>query len=168
MELLVIRHAIAEDREVFAATHQDDALRPLTVKGRRRFAEAVRGLRTLVESIDVLATSALARAIQTGEIVAEAYDLTRATQLGELAPEADPASLPSWLRRHGARSMVAIVGHEPHLSRLVEYLLTRSPGRGFVSLKKGGACLLSFEKSAEPGRAELRWLLTAAQLRSMR
>ncbi len=168
MQLLVIRHGIAEDRETFAATGQDDALRPLTAKGRRRFEQCARGLRTSVDSIDVLATSALARAIQTGELLAGVYGVPRATQLGELAPEADPAALPPWLRKHGPRSTVAIVGHEPHLSFLVEYLLTRSPGRGFVSLKKGGACLLSFEKAAEPGRAELRWLLTAAQLRSMR
>jgi phosphohistidine phosphatase len=167
MELLVIRHAIAEDREVFAGTGKDDAARPLTAKGRRRFEESTRGLRTIVETIDVLATSTLARAIETAEILAAEYQLGRATQLGELTPEADPASLPPWLRRHRTRAMVAIVGHEPHLSRLVEYLLTRSPGRGFVSLKKGGACLLAFDKAIEPGRAELRWLLTAAQLRRM-
>lgn len=167
MELLVIRHAIAEDREAFARTGRDDALRPLTAKGRRRFEESARGLRTLVDTIDVLATSTLARAIETGELLAGEYELRRATQLAELAPEADPASLSPWLRKHRARSSVAIVGHEPHLSRLVEYLLTGSPGRGFVSLKKGGACLLGLDEAAEAGRAELRWLLTAAQLRRM-
>jgi len=30
MQLLVIRHAIAEDRDVFAASGQSDAERPLT------------------------------------------------------------------------------------------------------------------------------------------
>ena len=34
-----------------------------------------------------------------------------------------------------------------------------------VDLKKGGACLLDLGDSPERGRAELLWLLTAAQLR---
>jgi phosphohistidine phosphatase SixA len=34
VDLLVIRHAIAEDREVFAGTGKDDSLRPLTDRGR--------------------------------------------------------------------------------------------------------------------------------------
>ena len=36
MELYLVRHAIAEDREDFAKKNQDDSLRPLTVKGRKR------------------------------------------------------------------------------------------------------------------------------------
>ncbi|ABS24638.1 histidine phosphatase family protein [Anaeromyxobacter sp. Fw109-5] len=167
MELLVVRHAIAEDRDVFAATGRDDPERPLTAEGRRRFEKGARGLRELVESIDVLATSALARAKETGAILAAAYELRGASQLGELAPESDPAALVPWLRKHRARSRVAIVGHEPHLSRLVQYLLTGSAGRGFVALKKGGACLLSLGDTQLVGGAQLRWLLTPAQLRRL-
>jgi phosphohistidine phosphatase len=167
VELLVVRHAIAENREDFARTGRDDGLRPLTAKGRRRFEESAHGLRTLVERIDVLATSTLARAIETGDLLADEFEVRRGTRLAELAPEADPASLGPWLGKHRTRSTVAIVGHEPHLSQLVEYLLTGSRGRGFVSLKKGGACLLALQEAALAGRAELRWLLTPAQLRRM-
>ncbi len=166
MDLLVVRHAIAEDREAFAQTGKDDTERPLTAPGRRKFERGVRGLREVVESIDVLATSSLVRATQTGEILEEAYGIDRTTRLPELAPEADPSSILGWLRRQRRRPLVAIVGHEPHLSGLVEYLLT---GRrsAFVDLKKGGACLLALGEAPEPGRAELRWLLTAAQLRRL-
>jgi phosphohistidine phosphatase len=167
MDLLVVRHAIAEDREAFAETGKDDAQRPLTEAGRRKFEEGARGLRKVVESIEVLATSALVRAIQTGEILEEVYDVGRAVRLKELAPEADPASLLPWLKRHRGRSLVVIVGHEPHLSHLVEHLLVGKRA-GFVSLRKGGACLLGFDGAPEAGRAELRWLLTAAQLRRVR
>jgi phosphohistidine phosphatase len=169
MDLLVVRHAIAEDREVFAETGRDDDERPLTDAGRRKFEKGVRGLRTLVESIDVLATSALVRATETGEILEAAYELDpgRAVRLQELAPTAQPASLIEWLRRHRRRPVVAIVGHEPHLSHLVEHLLV-GRGAGFVSLRKGGACLLGLGAAPEAGHAELRWLLTAAQLRRIR
>jgi phosphohistidine phosphatase len=166
MDLLVVRHAIAEDREEFAKTGKDDAQRPLTAAGRRKFEKGVRGLRKLVETIDVLATSSLARAVQTGELIEKSYALRRSARLAELAPDADPSALVPWLRRHRRRSLVAVIGHEPHLSGLVEHLLTGRRSE-FVDLKKGGACLLAMGDDPRPGRAELRWLLTAGQLRRL-
>jgi phosphohistidine phosphatase len=167
MELLVVRHAIAEEREVFARAGKDDAERPLTAAGRRKFERGARGLRRLAGSIDALATSALVRAVETGELLEAVYPGLRPARLPELSPETPPAVLLPWLRRQRARARVAIVGHEPHLSGLVEYLLV---GRraGFVTLRKGGACLLELGADPAPGRAELRWLLTAAQLRRLR
>ncbi len=167
MKLLVVRHAIAEERDAFAATGKPDAERPLTDEGRRKFAKAARGIAELVDEIEVLATSGLVRAIQTGELLRDALDLGRAARLDELAPDAEPRALMPWLRRNAARSCVAIVGHEPHLSLLVEYLLTGAPGRGFVTVKKGGACLLSLGRRPAAGRAELELLLTPGQLRRL-
>ena len=166
MDLLVVRHAIAEDRDVFARTGKDDGERPLTAAGRRKFERGVRGLRKLVASIDVLATSSLLRAIQTSEILEEAYELSRTVRLRELAPEAEPSALLPWLRRQRRRGLVAIVGHEPHLSRLMGHLLTGRPSQ-FVDLRKGAASLLAVGEAPGRGGAELRWLLTAAQLRRL-
>ncbi len=166
MDLLVVRHAIAEDREEFAGTGKNDVERPLTAEGRKKFERGVRGLRNIVESIDLLATSPLVRATQTGDIIAQAYGTARTVRLRELVPEADPSSLLPWLRRHRHRPLVAVVGHEPHLSGLITYLLTGQRSE-FVDLKKGGACLLALGKAPEPGHAVLRWLLTASQLRRL-
>ena len=44
MNFLVIRHAIAEDREAWALTGVSDDERPLTEAGRRKMKRAVRGL----------------------------------------------------------------------------------------------------------------------------
>ncbi len=167
MELLVVRHAIAETREAFAKTGQDDARRPLTAEGRRRLAKGARGLREVVDGIDLLATSELVRATQTAEILQEACEgKLRIVRIGELAPDADPAALLRWLARQRGKKRVAVVGHEPHLSRFVEHALV---GRiaGFLELKKGGACLLDLGAPPRAGRATLRWLLTAAQLRRL-
>jgi phosphohistidine phosphatase len=167
MELLVVRHAIAEDRAEFQkAGNEDDGKRPLTDAGREKFEKGARGLCRLVAGIDLLATSTLVRAAQTGELLAEAFGGVRTVRVAELAPEASPDALVPWLRAQRRREVVAIVGHEPHLSSLVELLLA---GRslGFVELKKGGACLLALPKAAAPGGAELRWLLTAGQLRRL-
>ncbi len=166
MELLVVRHAIAEEREVFAETGRDDSERPLTPVGRRKFERSARGLRRVVPSIDLLATSALARALETAEVLRRAYGLEEVARLKELEPDANPAALVRWLREQGGNPVVAVVGHEPHLSALVEYLLTAGR-RGFVDIKKGGACRLVLGDVPTAGRAELRWLLTAAQLRAL-
>jgi len=163
MDLLVVRHAIAEDRD---ETGKDDTERPLTAAGRRKFERGARGLRKLVGGIDVLATSSLVRAIQTGEIVEAECRIETTARLRELSPEADPPSLVTWLRRRRRHRLLAVVGHEPHLSRLVEHLLVARPV-GFVDVKKGGACLLSLGDAPAAGRATLRWLLTAGQLRRL-
>lgn len=166
MDLLVVRHGIAEERDAFAASGRDDAERPLTAEGRRKLERAVRGLRRVVETVDLLATSPLARAVESAEVLRRAYAMPGMVELGELAPGADPAAFVRWLRRQRPRPVVAVVGHEPHLSRLVAHLLT---GRreGFVALKKGGACLLRLGKAAAAGQAELVWLLTPGQLRRL-
>jgi phosphohistidine phosphatase len=166
MDLLIVRHAIAEERATFSRTGKDDADRPLTPEGSRKFRRGARGLRRLVPSIDVLASSALARAVETAEILRKTYLMDGAVLLGELEPGANPAALVPWLRKQRRRRVVAVVGHEPHLSSLIEYLLTES-ARGFVDLKKGGACRLSLGGDPRTGGAELRWLLTASQLRRL-
>jgi phosphohistidine phosphatase len=166
MDLLVVRHAIAEDRAVFGKTGKDDGERPLTGAGRERFEKGARGLRRLVPGIDLLATSTLVRAVQTGELLADTFGGITTVRVEELAPDARPEALLPWLRAQRRRELVAIVGHEPHLSALVELLLAGGQ-TGFVELKKGGACLLALPRAAAPGGGELRWLLTAGQLRRL-
>jgi phosphohistidine phosphatase len=166
MELLVVRHAIAEDREAFARTGRPDEERPLTDAGRKKFEKGARGLLSLVPAIDLLASSPLVRAEQTAGILTGAYGRMTTMRVEELAPASRPAELLPWLQAQRGRSTVAVVGHEPHLSALVEHLLV-GKSTGFLALKKGGACLLSFARAPAAGGAELRWLLTAGQLRQL-
>lgn len=167
MKLLVIRHAVAEDREEFALTGKPDSLRPLTDEGRRRMRRAARGLSRLVPRLDLLATSPLTRAAQTAEILAAAYDGVESETVTDLAPEAVPDSLVPWLRRQGAGATVAVVGHEPHLGFLLGWLLT-GRHQSFVELKKGGAVLLDFDDPPAAGNATLLWALAPGQLRRLR
>jgi phosphohistidine phosphatase len=166
MDLLVVRHAVAEERARFGGTGRPDAERPLTPSGRRKFRRGAHGLLRLVPSIDLLATSGLARALETAEILRDAYRLDEPVRLRELELDADPAALVRWLRGQRRRRVVAVVGHEPHLSTLVAHLLTAS-SQSFVDLKKGGACLLALGEQPRAGHAELRWLATARLLRRL-
>jgi phosphohistidine phosphatase len=164
MQLLVIRHAIAEDRDAFAATGEDDAQRPLTKRGEEKMEEVVAGLRRIVDSLDTLAASPLVRAQQTAEIVAKGYGDMPIETVEALSPDSEPRALLGWLRKRGPTDVVAIVGHEPHLGILVTWLMTGQPAWR-LALRKGGACLLDFSARAASDGATLQWALTPSQLR---
>src|SRR3954447_10864461 len=165
MQLLVIRHAIAEERDDFARTGKDDRLRPLTDEGRKKMKQGAKGLRELVPDIDLLATSPLTRAAQTGAILDTVYGGLSEVEIEELGPEAAPMDFLRWLRKQKA-DPVAVVGHEPSISLILSWLLTGSERRIF-SFRKGGACLLDFPDEVGAGTATLVWALTPAQLREL-
>jgi phosphohistidine phosphatase len=166
VQLLVVRHAIAEQKEEFARTGKDDSQRPLTVDGRRKMRRGTAGLRAVVPAIDVLATSPLLRAVQTAEILAAVYDGRNMVTVKELSPDSEFPPFLRWLRTQDAGGTVAIVGHEPHLSGLTSWLLTGRK-RSFISLKKGAACLLEFGEQPKAGAATLVWALAPSQLRQL-
>ena len=166
MRLLVIRHGIAEEQETFARTGQPDAERPLTKEGRRKMAEGALGLRTLVPELDRIATSPLVRAQQTAAIVAEAYGINAVETTDALVPHAKPAQLARWAAPHAGKNVVAVVGHEPHLSTLVTWLLCGMDDSR-VELKKGGACLLECGEGPSRAGGVLLWLHTPASLRRL-
>jgi phosphohistidine phosphatase len=165
MKLVIIRHAIAFDREEFARTGKDDRLRPLTDEGRKKMKQGARGLRTIVPQIDLLATSPLTRAAQTGAVLDSVYGDLREVEIDELAPERSPVEFLSWLRQQTAET-VAVVGHEPSISLIVSWLLTGTEKRIF-SFRKGGACMLEFPGEVGAGTASLLWAITPNQLREL-
>jgi phosphohistidine phosphatase len=166
MQLLVIRHAIAEEREEFATSDRPDSDRPLTDFGRRRMRRNARGLRRVAPKLDVLASSPYTRAAETARIVADVLDIRAVETVEALTPDHHPKDLLGWLALRGDDDVVAIVGHEPHLGSLVAWFMS-GQDRGSVEFKKGGAALLAFEGLPEPGKGTLRWLVTPAQLRAI-
>lgn len=166
MHLLIIRHAIAEDREEFAATGQDDSARPLTKQGRKRMRVAAIGLREAAPALDVLATSPFVRAVETADIVAAAFHRPTRHTVDALTPERPPSEFLDWLHTVQGSDVVAAVGHEPHLGRLVSWLVSARK-QPFLELKKGGACLLDLGSAPSPGTARLLWALTPKQLRGL-
>jgi len=170
MNLLVIRHAIAEDKEVFASTGRDDDLRPLTEAGRSKMRRAAAGLRVLIPRLTVLASSPLVRARETAEIVAPAFRVSRAEMVEALRPDRPFDAFLDWLRRQPNdedEGAIAVVGHEPHLGGLVTWLMTGTT-ESRLELKKGAACLLRFEEyPPEAGAAVLRWALAPSHLRQI-
>ena len=92
MELLIVRHADAGDREEFAKTGQPDHLRPLTKKGQKQMRVAAAALVQLVPRASIIVTSPYVRAVETQRIVSEAYGNTPRVETSDtLEPERPPA-----------------------------------------------------------------------------
>ena len=162
MDLYVLRHGIAAERD--GRRYPDDDLRPLTPKGVARMRREAAGMRALGVRPDAIVSSPLVRAMQTAEIARDA--LGAALSVSEaLTPGAHPALLLAELAAtRGDGEAVMVVGHEPHLSRLVAFALTGGAEDGLVRLKKGGLCRLRLDGD---GGGQLLWALTPGQVRAL-
>lgn len=161
MELILMRHGIAEDRAEFAKKNLEDHLRPLTLKGRRRCQQVSMRLRDWMDDIELIVSSPFTRARQTAEIASQIFMETKVIEAAELVPSSPPQAFCRWLNAHGdEHQKILAVGHEPHLSTLASFLLA---GRqeSILELKKGGllSLKLSSFRTAVPNSAELLWLI---------
>jgi len=161
VELIIIRHGVAEEREDFAKKGLEDQFRPLTLKGRKRMQKVCMGLRDLVKDIDVIASSPFTRARQTAEIVSQIYFDKKVLEVPELVPQSPPQAFVKWLRTQGRNyKRIVVVGHEPHLSTFASLMLT-GKAESFIDLKKSGIINLEIESfaQAEAGSAELLYAI---------
>ena len=155
MELFVIRHAIAMPGSMLLA----DADRPLSPKGRARFAPAVMGLQRLKVRFDRLYHSPWLRAVETAELLAPVLD-GKAVCSPALARAPSQALLDALV---GER--VALVGHEPWMGELVAWLTTGAPDGSVFAFKRGGIAWL--EGQPQPGRMVLQAFLPPKVLREL-
>ena len=162
MRVLIIRHAIAEER-----TDGGDEARALTGDGHRKMRAAAEGLRRVVKHIDVLASSPLVRAVQTAEIVGKAYDGKKVVRVDVLKPGKPLKGVLGWVQGQPGDATVALVGHEPQLGILASWLVS-GERRSFVRMRKGSACLIEFAERVTPGGGTLLWMLKPSQLRDLR
>jgi phosphohistidine phosphatase len=144
--LYLVRHGIAVDH---ADAKGPDGSRPLTGKGRKRFARAARAFAKDAGTIDLILTSPLVRAVQTAEILAAAVDHGEVDVLEELDPNFGVASLLEALAKQaGGPRSIALVGHEPQLSLALAAL---------VHLPAAQAAQLDFKKGAIVRLDMTRW-----------
>ena len=167
MQVLIIRHAPAEDRNEFARSGKSDDLRPLSANGKKKMVDNVRGLQTTVTDIHSILTSPLIRAQQTADFLAEVYPNSQREILPALAPLGSPSEVLEYLQSHADTThTIALVGHEPDLGELVTWLVSGHTDI-WLPLKKGSACLLEFSDRVEAGEAKFCWLLRPKQLRNL-
>lgn len=168
MKLLIVRHAIALDKDEWKQVSDNDRERPITEEGAKKMKKGARGLVRILNSLpDCVISSPLLRAKQTAAILLNEIPEAKIVETETLAPEHDPEAFTKYLRTSFAPSteIVACVGHEPHLNHLISWLASKS-SNGIGEMKKGGACLIEFEDEVGAGKGNLIWLLTAKQLRT--
>ena len=150
MDLFVVRHAKAAE----PVDGQEDAARPLTGAGVRRFKRIVSGLDELELQFDLILHSPWRRAVETAELLADLCP-------GELRVEGLLARAPSralfsaleGLGEQG-NERIALVGHQPWLGELVAWCLTGATNAASnLPLRKGGVVWLRGDP--RPGAFEL-------------
>jgi len=162
VEVIVVRHAIAFERD--RRIWPDDALRPLTPAGKRRFRKAARGLRQ--PRVDAVLSSPFMRARQTADLLTQFAGWPAAIECSALVPGTPPSRPVARLRRTRGQC-VAVVGHEPHLSAFISACLTEKL-KVDLRLRKGGVARLTFSRSVETGSGTLAALLPPRVLRAIR
>jgi phosphohistidine phosphatase len=162
-QLFLIRHGIAEER---GDAWPDDAKRPLSEDGIERFQRSARGLARLDIWIDVVLTSPLVRARQTADIVASAFDPRPSIiTIESLAPGGSYASLLTDLEKHGRKTRIALVGHEPGIGELGARLIG---SRHSFEFKKGAVCRIDVDEIPPVSPGDLRWFLTPKVMASIK
>jgi phosphohistidine phosphatase len=164
LDLYLVRHAFAAHAD--PARWPDDAERPLTDEGITRFRAAARGLSRLVPAVDSMLSSGYARAWQTAQLLHEVAGWLEPVECPALEAGRPASSALDILQGSIAHS-IALVGHEPYLSRLASLLCTGSEDGLQLELKKGAVASLTFAGPVEPARACLRWTVGPKILRRL-
>jgi len=162
MELYIVRHGIAVDREDPKCPADPD--RFLTDEGIAKTQQVARGVAEISSVPDLILSSPYLRAYQTAELFAEAleYPKEKIRKSELLLPGAEPLQLLRELGKGKDLSTVFVFGHAPHLDDL---LATAIGAKQHVSsLKKAGAALVELRRLVPPS-GEIVWLATPKLLR---
>lgn len=154
MHLWLVRHAVAEE---LSDAIPSDFDRPLTEKGRRKFQRVADALRAAEQSVDLILTSPLVRAMQTAEILRQSLRLKRdAVQLEPLlAPGFDVNALLGSIKDRPPVRAAALVGHEPDFSAALSTMI----GGGRIDFGKGAVACIEFTEDLRAGAGTLRWFV---------
>lgn len=157
MNIYLFRHgdAIELNQEI-----GDDALRYLTVGGRKKTSEVAEKLNELKVRFDIILTSPLLRAVQSAEITAAITNYS-----GEIKPAAELMGGHSFQKfyqlilRQKGYSNTAFFGHAPDVNAFALRLLNKDIKELKINFKKSSVCSIDYDMDKEKGK--LIWFLNA-------
>ena len=157
MDIYILRHGAAEPR----ANDVPDRDRKLTLKGKRDVQAVAKAALHAKAKPTVIFTSPLVRAKETAAIAAKVLGCGKVIETRSLMPGARPDLIWKELGSHAAipqvNAAVMLAGHEPHMSRIVAFLLEAAV---VVDFKKGALVRISTTGKIGPPRGVLKWAIT--------
>lgn len=140
MKLIFLRHGLAEGH--FSMDQDADFERELTGEGIKRLHMTFKHFKKVEPSIDVIFSSPLARAVQSAEIFWTYYKDADLELMAGLDILDNPKNLVEYISFLPTDGCYAFVGHDPHITKVIAALLSLHPEHDFMTLKKGGICVL--------------------------
>lgn len=154
MDILLLRHGIAEDR---AAT---DSARALTEEGRQKVRKVMQLAARAGVRPSLILSSPYKRALETARIAVEELgykgDLVTSNAL---TPDGDVRAVWEEIRVHRDEACVLLAGHEPLFSALGAYLL--GDLELSIDFKKGAVLAVEMPAFGAKPQGILKWMLTA-------
>ena len=149
MIICFLRHGKADPPDAVP-----DEQRQLLDQGRRDIQAVAATWRRLQLQPDVILTSPRQRSLDSAQLFGAAFGL-QPVIAKELAPGKEWTDVAALLERHRPRSVLVLVGHEPALSRSVQYLT----GANAIVLKEGGICCVELPRGTQQGSGALTLLI---------
>jgi phosphohistidine phosphatase len=161
MDLYLLRHAKAYKR---SPKFRPDSIRPLTPDGETQIRQAASGIKRLDGDFDLILSSPYVRAAKTAQIFYSVVKTGKLQLTEAMVPDADPSAIIEEINENYPRDKsIVVVGHEPHMSKLLSILLSGRPDMS-IDFKKSGFCKLTVNNLRAGKCACLKWLLTPRQL----
>lgn len=148
MNFYLVRHGEALSERV-------DPERPLAPAGREEVERVAHRAAAKNVQVSALFHSGILRAKQTAEILAEQLQFTQGVKrLSGLLPQDDPAIAKAELE--AAESPIMLVGHLPHLHRLIALLVSGDPESQVIEISPATMVCCCNDGS----KWEIAWALT--------
>lgn len=153
----MIRHAPAEDREVFAKINKNDLNRPLTPEGKIRFKKMADFLRDDLSSARKIIVSPAQRCLQTAEILRPYCKEALWEESKLLLPsESFSEEVFRGLVQQSLEGLNVIVGHCPLVDEIVNWMIVKEEGSTVLHFKKGSSLKVHFNFSNQLIRSSIQ------------
>lgn len=156
----MIRHAKAMDREEWQKQNKNDEERPLTEEGIEEFIKVAKSIPAVVSHLDAIFTSPCKRTMQTADIVQKSFPEIKVMQTPSLLQGTSWKDVQVFLSKQewNKDQIIAIVGHENHLSHILGSLISCT-GEENIRFKKGGIALVDLGMMEAKVSGKLVWFL---------
>ncbi|NIP72260.1 MAG: hypothetical protein GWO16_04150 [Gammaproteobacteria bacterium] len=162
MELVLVRHADAEPNGAYA----EDALRPLTHRGRRIQEQVAAALSDMGLRPDRLLCSPRLRAWETAEILSEMLGAAEPEQLQVLDGGYGTGELVRTLARYPEHQRLLCVGHQPDIGTWAGELLC-ALGPVHMEFPKSAVLGLAFDGPLQAGAGILQFFYRPRDLQPL-